>query len=346
MSENYIIRLENLSKTYTTKAGSVQALQDINLDIRQGEIFGVIGLSGAGKSTLVRCINFLERPTGGTVWVDGQDMSTLNTAELNKIRQSVAMIFQQFNLLMQRTALENICFPLEIAKTPKAQAKKRALELLEMVGLSDKANAYPAQLSGGQKQRVAIARALSTNPKVLLCDEATSALDPASTRSVLSLLKDINEKLGITIVIITHEMSVIEKICQRVAIIDQSRIAECGNVREIFAHPKSNIAKTLVFPNQGSTRAMVGNICCRIVFDGQSSYEPVIANMILTFKQPVNIIFADSKNIDGKAFGQIVLQLPEDEATAAKMQQYLQMQGLTVEIFQADAGLEVSANDR
>lgn len=346
MTENNIIRLEHLSKTYTTKAGGVQALQDINLDIRQGEIFGVIGLSGAGKSTLVRCINFLERPTGGTVWVDGQDMSALSNAELNQIRRSVAMIFQQFNLLMQRTALENICFPLEIAKVPKTQAKKRALELLELVGLSDKANAYPAQLSGGQKQRVAIARALSTNPKVLLCDEATSALDPASTRSILSLLKDINDKLGITIVIITHEMSVIEKICQRVAIIDQSRIAECGNVREIFARPKSNIAKTLVFPNQGSMQAMVGTLCCRIMFDGQSSYEPVIANMILTFKQPVNIIFADSKNIGGKAFGQIVLQLPEDEDTAAKMQQYLQMQGLTVEIFQADASLEVSANDR
>lgn len=346
MAENSIIRLENLSKTYTAKAGNVQALQDINLEIRQGEIFGVIGLSGAGKSTLVRCINFLERPTGGKVWVDGQDMSTLSNTELNNIRRSVAMIFQQFNLLMQRTALENICFPLEIAKVPKAGAKKRALELLELVGLSDKANAYPAQLSGGQKQRVAIARALSTNPKVLLCDEATSALDPASTRSILSLLKDINEKLGITIVIITHEMSVIERICQRVAIIDQSRIAECGSVREIFAHPKSNIAKTLVFPNQSSTRAMVGTLCCRIVFDGQSSYEPVIANMILTFKQPVNIIFADSKNIDGKAFGQIVLQLPEDEDAAAKMQQYLQMQGLTVEIFQADANLEVSANDR
>ncbi len=346
MSENHIIRLEHLSKTYTTQAGSVQALQDINLEIRQGEIFGVIGLSGAGKSTLVRCINFLERPTGGKVWVDGQDMSALSTAELNQIRQSVAMIFQQFNLLMQRTSLENICFPLEIAKVPKAEAKKRALELLELVGLSDKANSYPAQLSGGQKQRVAIARALSTNPKVLLCDEATSALDPASTRSILALLKDINQKLGITIVIITHEMSVIENICQRVAVIDQSRIAECGDVREIFAHPKSNIAKTLVFPNQRQTQAMVGTLCCRIVFDGQSSYEPVIANMILNFKRPVNIIFADSKNIDGKAFGQIVLQLPEEPGVAEKMQQYLQAQGLTVEVFQADANLEVNANVR
>lgn len=339
-----IIRLEHLGKTYYAKSGSVRALSDIDLEIRQGEIFGVIGLSGAGKSTLVRCINFLERPTEGRVLIDGQDLSELSPARLNKIRQSVGMIFQQFNLLMQKTALENICFPLEIAKTPKQAAKARAMELLEMVGLADKAAAYPAQLSGGQKQRVAIARALATNPKVLLCDEATSALDPASTRSVLSLLKDINEQLGITIVIITHEMSVIENICQRVAIIDQSRIAEEGEVREIFAHPKSQIAKTLVFPNHGkATTLMTNTLCCRIVFDGQSSYEPVIANMILEFKQPVNIIFADSKNIDGRAFGQIVLQLPADAETAAKMQQYLQMRGLTVEMFEADASLEVTA---
>lgn len=344
-SPQTIIRLEHLSKTYKTKGGEVHALNDINLEIRRGEIFGVIGLSGAGKSTLVRCINFLERPTGGSVWVDGQNMQELNNAGLNKIRQSVGMIFQQFNLLMQKNALDNICFPLEIAKTPKAEAISRARELLKLVGLSDKEKAYPAQLSGGQKQRVAIARALATNPKVLLCDEATSALDPASTRSILALLKDINTKLGITIVIITHEMSVIEEICQRVAIIDQSHIAEYGEVREIFARPQSQIAKTLVFPNNNSAAAMTNTLCCRIVFDGQSSYEPVIANMILEFKQPVNIIFANSKNINGRAFGQIVLQLPPDEATAAKMQQYLQMKGLTVEMFEADASLEVTADE-
>lgn len=339
-----LISIEHLSKTYKSKNSTVHALNDINLEIRRGEIFGVIGLSGAGKSTLVRCINFLERPTAGRVLIDGSDLARLNTAGLNKIRQSVSMIFQQFNLLMQKTALENICFPLEIAKTPKAEAKARALELLELVGLSDKANSYPAQLSGGQKQRVAIARALATNPKVLLCDEATSALDPASTRSVLSLLKDINEKLGITIVIITHEMSVIEEICQRVAIIDKSQIAECGDVQEIFTRPQSHIAKTLVFPNHGqATRLMTNTLCCRIVFNGQSSFEPVIANMILEFKQPVNIIFADSKNIDGKAFGQIVLQLPDDEQTAQKMLQYLQMRGLAAEMFEADAKLEVTA---
>ncbi len=339
-----IIRIEHLSKTYHSKNNTVNALNDINLQINRGEIFGVIGLSGAGKSTLVRCINFLERPTAGRVLIDGKDLAELNNAGLNQIRQSVSMIFQQFNLLMQKTALENICFPLEIAKTPKSKAHARAMELLELVGLADKANAYPAQLSGGQKQRVAIARALATNPKVLLCDEATSALDPASTRSILSLLKDINEKLGITIVIITHEMSVIEEICQRVAIIDKSQIAECGDVREIFTRPQSQIAKTLVFPNHGkATQLMTNTLCCRIVFDGQSSYEPVIANMILEFKQPVNIIFADSKNIDGRAFGQIVLQLPDDAKTAQKMLQYLHMRGLTAEMFEADASLEVTA---
>jgi D-methionine transport system ATP-binding protein len=336
-----VIRLENLSKTYKSKAGDVHALNDINIEIHQGEIFGVIGLSGAGKSTLVRCINYLERPTGGKVFVNGQEMGKLNNAELNKARQSIGMIFQQFNLLMQKTTVENICFPLEIAKVPAAQAKQRALELLELVGLSDKSKAYPAQLSGGQKQRVAIARALATNPKVLLCDEATSALDPASTRSILTLLKDINAKLGITIVIITHEMSVIEEICQRVAIIDKSRIAESGYVRDIFARPQSSIARTMVFPNHANVKDMRNKHCCRIAFDGQSSFEPVIAGMILEFKQPVNIIFANTQNIGGKAFGQIVLQMPEDEHIAAKMEQYLQIKGLSVEAFEADDTLEV-----
>ncbi len=336
-----IIRLKNLSKTYGSKASAVHALSDINLEINQGEIFGIIGLSGAGKSTLVRCINYLERPTSGSVYVDGKVLGSLTNAQLNEARRSIGMIFQQFNLLMQKTTVENICFPLEIAKVPKDKARARAIELLELVGLSDKVNSYPSQLSGGQKQRVAIARALATNPKVLLCDEATSALDPASTRSILALLKDINAKLGITIVIITHEMSVIEEICQRVAIIDKSRIAECGNVRDIFARPSSNIAKTLVLPHQRSGGLMMNKNCCRIVFDGQSSFEPVIANMILDFKAPVNIIFANSKNIDGKAFGQIVVQLPDDEKIAGRMLQYLRDKGLTAEELVAGANWEV-----
>lgn len=342
-NQSAIIRLQNLSKTYGKGETAVHALNNINLEIMPGEIFGIIGLSGAGKSTLVRCINYLERPTSGEVFVNGLELGELSQQGLNEARHSIGMIFQQFNLLMQKTALQNICFPLEIVKTPKEEARKRALELLELVGLSDKANAYPSQLSGGQKQRVAIARALATNPQVLLCDEATSALDPASTRSVLDLLKEINKQLGITIVIITHEMNVVEKICQRVAIIDKSRIAECGEVREIFAHPNSDIAKSFVFPKHNNVQTMLNKNCCRVIYDGQSSFEPHIANMILQFKQPVNIIFANSKNIDGKAFGQIVLQMPDDPDIANKMLSFLRAQGLNAEELTADENWEVNA---
>ena len=238
-----MIEIKSLSKTFQTKNAEVHALVDINLSIEKGDIFGIIGMSGAGKSTLVRCINMLEKPTKGTVFFDGRDLSRLSDRQLREARHSMGMIFQQFNLLMQRTALGNICFPMEIAGADKASAKKRALELLELVGLSDREKAYPSQLSGGQKQRVAIARALATNPKVLLCDEATSALDPTTTRSILTLLKDINHRLGITIVVITHEMSVIEEICNRVAIIDESKIAESGAVQDIFYIPQTAAAQ-------------------------------------------------------------------------------------------------------
>ena len=331
MTDPTIIKIKNLSKSFVSKNGTVTALENINIDIKQGEIFGIIGMSGAGKSTLVRCINFLERPTSGTVIFDGKDLSLLSKKELERVRQSMGMIFQQFNLLMQRTVIANVCFPLEIAKVPKKEALKRAYELLEVVGLADKAKAYPAQLSGGQKQRVAIARALATNPKILLCDEATSALDPSTTRSILALLKDINKKMGITIVIITHEMSVIEDICQRVAIIDNSRIAEIGAVEEVFTRPKSQTARKFVFPEGKRIDRFVSNRCCRIIFDGLSSFEPVIANMVLECKEVVNIIFADTKNIDGKAVGQIVIQLPEKELAAQKILNYLKAKGLTVE---------------
>ncbi len=326
-----IIRLQNLSKVFKSKSSTVKALENINLDIYKGEIFGIIGLSGAGKSTLVRCINLLERPTEGKVFFNGIDLCELDSKELSKVRQSMGMIFQQFNLLMQRNTIRNICFPMEIAGYDKKQAEERAYELLELVGLTDKANAYPAQLSGGQKQRVAIARALATNPQVLLCDEATSALDPNTTRSILALLKDINRKLGITIVIITHEMSVIEEVCQRVAIIDKSRIAEVGSVEDVFMKPQSQIAKKLVYPDGKRIDNFISERCCRIVFDGESSFEPVIANMVLEFKTPINIIFANTKNIDGKAFGQIVIQLPPDENTANKMMAYLKSRNLTIE---------------
>ena len=249
MAQDVIVRIQGLNKTFRGRAGTVVALNGLDLDIYRGEIFGIIGLSGAGKSTLVRCINFLEKPTEGTVTVDGQELGKLSKKQLLEARRSMGMIFQQFNLLQQRTALQNICFPLEIAGTSKADAEKRARELLEIVGLSDRADNYPSQLSGGQQQRVAIARALATNPKILLCDEATSALDPTTTRSILALLKEINKTLGITIIVITHEMAVIEEICQRVAIIDSSRIAEVGTVDEVFTRPKSAMAKQLIYPD-------------------------------------------------------------------------------------------------
>lgn len=318
-----IIELVGLGKIFGSKDSTVTALEDINLAIYPGEIFGVIGLSGAGKSTLVRCINYLERPTSGAVIFDGTDLAGLNDRELMKVRQSMGMIFQQFNLLMQRTALQNIRFPLEIAGVPKKEAEERAAELLSLVGLADKADSYPAKLSGGQKQRVAIARALATNPKVLLCDEATSALDPNTTRSILSLLKEINQRLGITVIVITHEMSVIEEICNRVAIIDQSHIAEVGEVEEVFIRPKSTIAKKLVFTGDTHIDSFVGEHKCRIIFDGRTSFEPVIANMVLECRAPVNILFADTKDIDGKAFGQMIIQLPDDEMSRKRIYAYL-----------------------
>ncbi len=333
---NPIIRLDNLSKSFQSAAGEVQALNNINIDIEEGEIFGIIGMSGAGKSTLVRCINLLEKPTAGSVCFNGNELSAMTPKDLNHARQSIGMIFQHFNLLMQRSALGNVCFPLEISGLHKKEAQQRAREMLSLVGLSEKAGAYPAQLSGGQRQRVAIARALATHPKVLLCDEATSALDPATTRGILELLKDINKRLGITIVVITHEMSVIEHICHRVAIIDDSRIVESGPVQEIFSQPKSAAARRLVYTDDHSLEPMAGCRCCRIVFNGSSSFEPVVAGMILEFNQPVNILFADTRNIDGKAFGQIVLQLPENSQVADRMIRYLRAKGLTVEEVEED----------
>ncbi|MEG2003688.1 MAG: ATP-binding cassette domain-containing protein [Clostridia bacterium] len=318
-----LIDIQNLNKTFKTDSGSFTALNDVSLQINSGEIFGIIGLSGAGKSTLVRCINMLEKPTKGEIFFDGKAMSTLTRAELLATRRQMSMIFQQFNLLMQKTALENICFPLEISGVTKEEARKKARELLKTVDLSEKEKSYPAQLSGGQKQRVAIARALSTNPKVLLCDEATSALDPTTTRSILTLLKDINKKLGITIVIITHEMTVIEEICNRVAIIDASQIAECGLVSDVFIKPKTAAAKRLVIPETKNSENVMGKKCCRIVFDGSSSFEPVVANMVIETKAPVNILYASTKNIDGKAYGQILLQLPENPVLAGRMLAYL-----------------------
>ncbi len=330
-----IIQIQHLSKTFKQKKQKVEALRDINLDIYSGEIFGIIGLSGAGKSTLVRCINYLERPTEGTVLLqtdDGiVDLSKLSTKQMVPVRQKISMIFQQFNLLMQRNALENVCFPLELAGVKKEVARKRAAELLELVGLADRMDSYPSQLSGGQKQRVAIARALATNPQVLLCDEATSALDPNTTNQVLQLLKDINKQLGVTIILITHEMSVIEKICHRVAIIDQSQIAEVAEVQELFSNPKTEIGKHLVYPEQISGALSFGKKALRIVFNGVASAEPIISNMVLECKAAVNIMFADTRDVDGKAMGQMIVQLPEDELLALKMKHYLSTQDVVIE---------------
>lgn len=321
MSE--IIKIEDLNKTFESKQNKVVALDDINITIEAGEIFGIIGLSGAGKSTLVRCINYLERPTAGRVIFDGHDLGSLSSKELLQVRRSMSMIFQQFNLLMQKTALQNICFPLNIAGVPKEEAKSRALELLDIVGLTDKANAYPAQLSGGQKQRVAIARALATNPKVLLCDEATSALDPTTTRSILDLLKDINKTLGITIVIITHEMSVIEEVCQRVAIIDKSHVVELGKVADVFLDPKSDMARELIFPGAKKVEPFVGGRCLRLVFDGDTFADPVISNMVLECDAPVNILLADVQKIEGRTYGHMLIELPENDASVKRIYSYL-----------------------
>ena len=317
-----MIELKYLSKTFQMKDGAVKALQNINLTIPDGAIYGIIGMSGAGKSTLVRCINLLERPTGGSVVIDGVAMETLSPASLRKRRREITMIFQQFNLLMQRTCLKNVCFP---------------MELLEMVGLPDKANAYPAQLSGGQKQRIAIARALATNPKVLLCDEATSALDPNTTHSILTLIKDINRKLGITVVVITHQMSVVEEICDSVAILDGGVVVEQGSVQEIFANPKTAAAKRLVAPNGGSAAR---DLSCfapddhvvRVTFNGASTAKPLVASLAAEKGILVSVLSADTRDLSGQCYGSMLLKLPAELAVAQQAVEYMRSQsGVTVE---------------
>ena len=314
-----MIEIRHLNKTYTSATRDVVALDDINLTIRDGEIFGIIGLSGAGKSTLVRCINLLERPSSGEVLVDGMSITTLPNKELLKLRQSIGMIFQGFNLLEQRNVISNVCFPLEIAGVKPKEARARAEELLKVVGLSDRAGFYPAQLSGGQKQRVAIARALATNPKYLLCDEATSALDPNTTRSILELLKEINKTMGVTIIVITHEMKVIDQICDRVAVIDHSHIAEEGLVSEVFTNPKSAIARELIIPSDRNRLYTGGGSRIRITFDGAHSSDPIISKLVLECQAPVNILFADAKEFEGVIYGQMIIGLPADKRQADKI---------------------------
>ena len=319
-----MVELKHVSKIFQTNDGDFQALKDINLKIPDGEIYGIIGMSGAGKSTLVRCINMLERPTEGEVLINGQNLCAMSEKELRTQRRDITMIFQQFNLLMQRTCLRNVCFPMEISGVPKAEAVKRGKELLELVGLPDKANAYPAQLSGGQKQRVAIARALATNPKVLLCDEATSALDPNTTHAILQLISDINKRLGITAIIITHQMSVIEEICSHVAILDAGVVVEEGSVKDIFANPQTDAAKRLVFPNSDTyAEHLHTSRVIRVVFNGGTSYEPLIASLAIDCGVKANILGAETKNVNGQAFGYMLLGLPESEAEANKALAYI-----------------------
>ena len=324
-----MIELIHLSKTYTASSGDVEALRDINLSIQDGEIFGIIGLSGAGKSTLVRCINLLELPSAGQVIIDGKDMTALPRAELLQMRRRISMIFQGFNLLEQRSVLRNVTFPLEISGVARKAAQAKARELLKVVGLEDKADAYPAQLSGGQKQRVAIARALATDPRYLLCDEATSALDPNTTRSILELLRQINRDLGVTIVVITHEMKVIDQICDRVAVIDQSRIAEMGRVADVFTSPRSEIAKELILPQDRAAIDTSGGKKLRLIFDSQYSQEPVISRMTLDCQAPVNIIFADTKEYEGNIYGHMIIELPNDEHQAEKIITWLKNSPVT-----------------
>ena len=321
-----MIEIQNLSKTFTTSGETVEALKNITLTIPDGEIYGIIGMSGAGKSTLVRSINMLERPTSGKIVINGRDMASLTEAELREERRNITMIFQGFNLLMQRTCQRNVCFPLELAGMKRAEAMARAAELLELVGLGEKLKSYPSQLSGGQQQRVAIARALATHPKILLCDEATSALDPQSTQSILSLIRDIHDRLGITVIVITHQMSVVEQICTRVAILDGGEVAEEGKVSEVFAAPQSQAAKRLVYPDgyeQPVVKFDEGKML-RVVFNGaKATKTPLIAQMALDCGITASILGASTKGIGEKAYGNMLLGIPGGEEELARAKTYL-----------------------
>lgn len=331
-----VYELKNVSKVFENEGKQFKALNDINLKIYEGEIFGIIGMSGAGKSTLVRTLNRLEEVTEGEVSFYGQDLSKLKNSELRKIRGSISMIFQSFNLLNQKTVLENVMLPLKIAKVGRKERKETALEMLRVVGLEDKAKSYPSQLSGGQRQRVAIARALTVSPKVLLCDEATSALDPKITEEILTLLQEINKTRGLTVVIITHEMSVVEKICDRVAIIDKGELAEIGDVTKVFTSPKSEAAKSLVLPQNVADiqdafeTAIPDNRLLRVVFNGQSASEPFIANLVEKTGKKVNILSANIKSVGGIGYGQMVLELPESEDEQSQIKDFFINSGLSV----------------
>ncbi len=325
------IELRGLSKVYQIPGGEVQALNNINLTIEQGDIYGIIGMSGAGKSTLIRCLNRLDTPTDGQVLIDGQNILAMSKKQLLQTRRRMAMIFQQFNLLMQKSVARNVRYPLEIAGAPKKQANERVMELLKIVGLEEKANAYPAQLSGGQKQRVAIARALASNPEMLLCDEATSALDPMTTQSILELLKKINAELGITVVLITHEMAVIRQICNKVAILDGGKLVEQGTVDDVFMHTKSAAGKRLFGILPENEDDVPTQPALRIVFDGSAADQPVISRLVKDLGFDVNILAADMHQFNGKTYGQMLVARPDDPAELKQVRDYLAKAGLTTE---------------
>ena len=341
-----MIQLSHIENTYDSPSGPVKALKGIDLTIERGEIFGIIGLSGAGKSTLIRCINMLERPTAGKVIVDGQDMTVMSEKELRKARKNIGMIFQHFNLLSSATVYDNIAFPLRLSHTPEAEIKKKVLPLLELVGLADKAHQYPSQLSGGQKQRVGIARALASEPKVLLCDEATSALDPQTTRSILELIQDINRKLSLTVVVITHEMQVIKDICDKVAVIENGVIAEQGTVLEVFTNPQKPITKdfiSVLLSNELPAAFRGGEVSkeplpgayllLRLTFIGESADDPVLAGMIRKFPEiEVTMLFGNLDQIKSTPFGRMIIGITGPEAKIQEAIQYLRQQDLKEEV--------------
>ena len=337
-----MISIKNLSKIYTNGKTEVVALKDINLEINKGEIFGIIGFSGAGKSSLIRCLNLLEEPTKGTINIAGQEISSLKGEALRKARQEIGMIFQHFNLLYSRTVFENVAFPLEIAGVSKEEREPKVKELLRLVGLEDKSDSYPAQLSGGQKQRVGIARALANDPKVLLCDEATSALDPETTQSILKLLKSINEKLNLTIVLITHEMKVIKEICDTVAVMEAAEVLELGSVLQVFTEPKALTTRNFVsnvisqevpedVRNQLAANSEAG-LVLKLSFIGDKAGKPIISTLVKEFDIDANILYANIDHIKETPFGTLILELAGQEAKKRKAVEYLKKQDLKVEV--------------
>ena len=340
-----MIDLSHIEKIYDSPSGPVRAIKDISLHINRGEIYGIIGLSGAGKSTLVRCINLLERPTSGKVTVDGQDITAMSESQLRQARKSIGMIFQHFNLLSSATVYDNVAFPLRLVNTPKEKIDRKVTELLELVGLADKANQYPSQLSGGQKQRVGIARALASEPKILLCDEATSALDPQTTKAILQLIRDINAKLKLTVEVITHEMQVIKDICDKVAVIDKGVIAEKGNVLDVFTNPQQPITKEFISvllsndlpvgfrEREVHQEQFSGSILLiRITFIGESANEPVISRLIKNFDLNVGILFGSLDDIKGVPFGRLIISLDGRQLEIQEALEYVQKQNLKVEV--------------